>query len=138
MQARSLITGQDRMITVKLVSTQSGRLSVTNIYSILRRFWPANLIESVRSMRAMKSGDGACFDIYEDQIARFMDNWTHLQTAEAGRLDFDVSRCTELPELDEDAGPMSAKTRKRKAKGKGAGKTAGSKSGNQASILFAD
>ena len=107
MQARSLITGQDRMITVKLESTASGRLSVTNIYSILRRFWPANLIESVRSMRGMKSGSGACFDLYEDQIARFMDNWTHLQTAEAGRLDFDVSRCTELPELDEDAGPMS-------------------------------
>lgn len=33
----------------------------------------------------------------------FMDNWTHLREAEGSRLDFEVSKCTELPELDEDA-----------------------------------
>jgi len=66
MQARSLITGQDRMITVKLESTQQGRLSVENVNAILRRFWPPTIIDSVRTMRGMKSGAGAVFDMYED------------------------------------------------------------------------
>jgi hypothetical protein len=53
-------------------------------------------------MRGIKNGAGAVFDLYEDQFARFMDNWTHLQESEAGRLDFVVSKCTEIPELAED------------------------------------
>ena len=55
LNARSLITGQERMVTVKLESTQSGRLSVSNVYSILRRFWPPALIDSVRTMRGMRN-----------------------------------------------------------------------------------
>ena len=100
--ARSLITGQDRMITVKVESSQGGRISVSQVYSILRRFWPPAIGDSVRTMRAIKNGAGAVFDLYEDQFNRFMDNWTHLQEAEAGRLDFVVGKCTDLPELAED------------------------------------
>ena len=103
LNARSLITGQDRMITCKLESIQNGQLSTQNVFSILRRYWPEALVNTVRTMRAMKSGLGACFDLYEDQYTRFMDNWTHLREAEGSRLDFEVSKCTELPELDEDA-----------------------------------
>ena len=66
LNARSLITGQDRMITVKLESNQQGRLSVSNVYSILRRFWPPALIDSVRTMRGMRNQAGAVFDLYED------------------------------------------------------------------------
>ena len=66
LNARSLITGQDRMLTVKLESNQGGRLSVSNVYSILRRFWPPALIDSVRTMRGMRSQAGAVFDLYED------------------------------------------------------------------------
>lgn len=91
------------MITVKLESTQNGRLSVENVYAILRRYWPETLINSVRTMRGMKSGAGACFDLYEDQFSRFMDNWTHLKQQEGDRLDFEVIKCTDLPELDEDS-----------------------------------
>jgi len=58
-------------------------------------------------MRGTRSQVGAVFDLYEDQYARFMDGWAHLQEAEAGRLDFDVGKCTELPELAEDD-PMSS------------------------------
>lgn len=55
-------------------------------------------------MRGIKSGSGAVFDLYEDQFSRFMDGWKHLQESEKGRLDFEVSKCTELPELDENSG----------------------------------
>ena len=54
------------MITVKLESNQQGRLSVSNVYSILRRFWPPALIDSVRTMRGMRNQAGAVFDLYED------------------------------------------------------------------------
>ena len=105
--ARSLITGQDRMITVKLESTQGGRLSVSNVYSILRRYWPPAIVDSVRTMRGIKSFAGAVFDLQEDQYLRFIDGWEHLQEAEAGRLDFEVGKCAQLPELAEDD-PMSS------------------------------
>ena len=110
MLSRSLITGQDRMITVKLESTQNGRLSTDNVNAILRRFWPPAIVDSVRTMRGMKSGAGAVFDLYEDQYSRFIDSWKHLQEQEGSRLDFDVGQCKELPELDEDcsdSGPAS-------------------------------
>ena len=55
----------------------------------------------------MRSQAGAVFDLYEDQYARFFDGWNHLQEAEAGRLDFDVAKCSDLPELAEDD-PMSS------------------------------
>ena len=66
LNARSLITGQDRMITVKLESTINGRLSVSNVYSILRRYWPPAIADTVRTMRGMRSQAGAVFDLYED------------------------------------------------------------------------
>ena len=102
LMARSLISGQDRMLTVKLESTNGSRMAVTAVYGILRRFWPPAIADNVRTMRGTRSQAGAVFDLYEDQYARFMDGWAHLQEAEAGRLDFDVAKCTELPELAED------------------------------------
>jgi len=54
------------MITVKVESSQGGRISVNQVYSILRRFWPPAIGDSVRTMRAIKNGAGAVFDLYED------------------------------------------------------------------------
>ena len=65
--ARSLITGAERMLTIKLQHTQNGRLSVQNVFMILKKFWPPQLADSARSMRGMRNGQGAVFDIYEDQ-----------------------------------------------------------------------
>ena len=90
------------MITVKLESNQGGRLNVSQVYSILKRYWPPTVAESVRTMRGMSNGAGACFDLYEDQYSRFMDNWAHLKDTDRGKLDFDVCKCAELPELNED------------------------------------
>jgi len=67
LNARSLITGQDRMITVKLESTAGTRLNVSAVFSILRRFWPPAIVDSVRTMRGTQSQAGAVFDLYEDQ-----------------------------------------------------------------------
>jgi hypothetical protein len=53
-------------------------------------------------MRSMKNGQGAVFDIYEDQYQRFIDNFEHLKEQEKDRIDFFVERCQELPELLEE------------------------------------
>ena len=66
LSARSLITGQERMITIKLSSNQGTRISVSNVYNILRRYWPPATVDSVRTMRGMKNMQGAVFDVYED------------------------------------------------------------------------
>jgi len=54
------------MITVKLESTQQGRLSTDNVLAILRRFWPPQVADGVRTMRGMSNGHGAVFDLFED------------------------------------------------------------------------
>lgn len=103
LSTRSLITGQERMITIKIISTlNGGRISVSNVYNILRRYWPPQTVDGVRTMRGLKNQSGAVFDIYEDHFMRFMDNYEHLKEQEGSRLDFDVDKCTELPELAED------------------------------------
>lgn len=43
---------------------------------------------------------GAVFDVSEDQIGRFDDIFIHLR--EEKRLDFEIGRCKELPELKEE------------------------------------
>ena len=58
------------MVTVKLESTQANRISVQAVYSILRRFWPPAICDSVRSMKGMRNQSGAVFDLYEDQYIR--------------------------------------------------------------------
>ena len=90
------------MITIKLQSNQGGRITVSNVYNILRRYWPPATVDNVRTMRGMKNMEGAVFDVYEDQFTRFMDSYEHLKEQEGSRLDFDIEKCTELPELAED------------------------------------
>jgi ATP-dependent RNA helicase DDX21 len=102
LKARSLITGAEHVLTCKMESLFNGKLSVQNVYSILKRYWPPQLADGVRSMRGMRNGQGAVFDIYEDQYQRFIDNFEHLKEQEGDRLDFTVERCNDLPEVVEE------------------------------------
>jgi hypothetical protein len=47
-------------------------------------------------MRVRKDGMGVVFDIYEDQVDRFIEIFTHLKETDS-KVDFEVTRCTELP-----------------------------------------
>lgn len=68
----------------------------------MHRWWPPRLADSIRTIKAIKNSLGALFDIYEDQYDRFMDNFEHIYNSEGDRLGFEVERCHELPELQED------------------------------------
>lgn len=68
----------------------------------MKKYWPSQIADSYRGMRALKDYNGVVFDIYEDQFDRFMDNYNHLK--ETSKIDFTVSKCNELPELAEENG----------------------------------
>ena len=54
-------------------------------------------------MKGRKDTLGVVFDVPENKYERFMDVYKHLTETES-RLDFSISKCTELPELSEDFG----------------------------------
>jgi len=101
--ARSLLTGQEKLLTLAMRSSQeNGKLTVTNCRQYLDRWWGGRTADNIRVIKGIKNSMGALFDIYEDQYDRFMDNFDHIYLQEGDRLEFAVDRCQELPELLED------------------------------------
>lgn len=77
---KSLLTGQEKSFTIRLFNTQNQRLTQNNVYSILRKYWPAQLGDNVRSMRSLKNWKGVVFDVHEDVYERFMDVYEHVRS----------------------------------------------------------
>jgi len=101
---RSLITGQENQLTIKMTNTQGQTLNTTACYSILRKYWEPRVAEQVRQMRGIQGGMGTVFDVYEDKFDRFMENFHFLKERDGERIDFIIERCSDLPELAEDDG----------------------------------
>ena len=78
-----------------------GNLRHNNGYSILKRYWDPRTAEQVRNMKSLRSGSGVVFDIKSDHYDGFLENFERLKET-SDRIDFDVRKCTEMPELDED------------------------------------
>jgi ATP-dependent RNA helicase DDX21 len=81
MAARSLLTGQERQLTMKMIPTSPNQARTLDSYlarEFLDRWWTGRLADSIRVLRTIKNKGGAVFDIYEDQYDRFMDNFTHI------------------------------------------------------------
>ena len=53
-------------------------------------------------MKCFKDNTGACFDVQASDTERFSDIFEHETTNK--QVDFQVSRCTSLPELKEEVG----------------------------------
>jgi hypothetical protein len=52
-------------------------------------------------MKPRRDGMGVVFDIYEDQVERFVEISEHLRETDS-KTDFEAKRCLELPELVEE------------------------------------
>jgi ATP-dependent RNA helicase DDX21 len=84
MAARSLLTGQEHQLTMKMFPTstnnpnQARTLDSQLAREFLDRWWPGRLADSIRVLRTIKNKGGAVFDINEDQYDRFMDTFTHI------------------------------------------------------------
>lgn len=54
-------------------------------------------------MKTLRSGSGVVFDLRSDHFEGFVENFERLRETQE-RIDFDVRKCTEMPELEEDGG----------------------------------
>ena len=79
-----------------------GRLGASNAYSILRKYWEPRVCDSVKNMKSFRDGSGVVFDIKSDHFDSFIDNFARLKET-GDRIDFDVVKCTDLPDIDDDA-----------------------------------
>merc|ERR1711924_353684 len=104
---KSLLNGQEGMQTVILKSTMTrGRLANGSAYSILKKYWDPKTVEHVRNMKTLRNGTGVVFDLRADWFEAFMENFQRLYETN-DRIDFDVQKCSEMPELEEDGGTQS-------------------------------
>ena len=95
--ARSLLTGEEHMLTLKMTSISEGTpLSKDACRSIIERWWSARIINP-DSIHGMGDGMGVVFDIQNSYYERFLDNYDHIKNQEGLKLDFIVARCQELP-----------------------------------------
>jgi hypothetical protein len=101
---RSLLTGQERCITLEMKAASGKWPSASSTANmILRKYWPNQMVEQIRNMRTLKDGTGVVFDVYEDKCERFMDVFLHLKDSDS-RVDFIVQKCSSLPDLFEEGG----------------------------------
>ena len=71
---RSLLNGQDNMVTVKM-TVQRGSMTTQSCYAILKKYWDPRVVDYVHSVKPMKDGMGVVFDIREEKWESFQDNF---------------------------------------------------------------
>ena len=77
--ARSLLTGEEHMLTLKMTSIERGRpLSKDACLSIIERWWSSRIINPT-SIKGMNDGAGVVFDIQNSYYERFLDNYDHIK-----------------------------------------------------------
>ena len=100
--SKSILNGQEGMTSAIMTTTvQRGRLGHGAAYSILKKYWDPRTSEQVKSMRALRSGSGVVFDIRTEVFEAFMENFERIAETQ-DHVDFDIRKCTEMPELEED------------------------------------
>jgi len=96
---RSLMTGQERCVTFTMKFKEEGQ-GMNHFYANMRKYFAANLVDSIKNPRQVKTRDGVVFDLFEDQVQRFQDSVDNITDT----VDFEVQRAVTLPELLEDEG----------------------------------
>lgn len=86
-----------------MMTMQRGQLDYKSAYGVLRKYWDPRIGDNVRNMKSLRDGSGVVFDIKSDHFEVFMENFERLKETERN-CDFDVSKCTELPDLEEETG----------------------------------
>jgi hypothetical protein len=84
-----------------MIRGMSNRINVGQTFQILRQYWHGRQVESIKVVKPLKDGSGCVFDLWEEHKERFMDNYYYLKDNDS-RVDFDIQRCKELPELQEE------------------------------------
>jgi hypothetical protein len=74
--------------------------AVSLVWNVLRRYLPENITTNIKGMKCFKDNTGACFDVQASDTERLCDIFEHETSGKT--VDFQVSRCTSLPELKEE------------------------------------
>ena len=82
------------------MTVNRGMIEFRNAHGILRKYWEPRVVENVRNMKVFKDGTGVVFDIKSENFEAFIDNYERLKEIEA-RLDFEIQKCNELPDLED-------------------------------------
>jgi hypothetical protein len=81
------------MLTLIITSINEGSAFSKDVcVSIIEKWW-SNRIVDPSTIKGIKDGSGAVFDIKDDYYERFLDNYEHIKNQEGSRLDFVVKRC---------------------------------------------
>jgi hypothetical protein len=102
LQSKSVLNGQEGNTSIKMTVSR-GSLDYRQAYGILRKYWDPRVGDNVRNMKCFRDGSGVVFDIKSDHYEAFMDNFERLKETES-RCDFELAKCTELPDLEDEAG----------------------------------
>jgi hypothetical protein len=70
-------------------------------WTYLRSAVPPKNTESLKGIRIKKDGSGVVFDVWEDKVERFLYGPEYLRERD-GKVDFDIMKCTALPDLVEE------------------------------------
>ena len=105
MIARSMLNGQENMVTYQIVLDKPF-YAISFVWNVIRKYCPDAISTQVKGMRAFKDMTGAVFDVPEHLSNRIEDIFLH--ECEERRVDFKFSRAKELPELKEDENRFGA------------------------------
>jgi len=98
--SKSLLTGQEYYTTMKMSNARGG-MGFRDAQSVLRKYWDPRVSDNVRNMKMFRNGNGVVFDIRSETVEAFLENFERLKET-GDRIDFDICKCTDLPELEED------------------------------------
>lgn len=70
-------------------------------WTYLRSAVPPKNTDNLKGIRVKKDGTGVIFDVWEDKVERFLYGPEYLRERD-GKVDFDIFKCTSLPELVEE------------------------------------
>ena len=95
---KSLLTGRDNMVTIKMFVEQGKQLNEDAARTIISKYWDQRTEANIREMRTFSDGCGVCFDVRTRDAEGFIENFEHLKrTQDPKRVDFMVQRCKSLP-----------------------------------------
>lgn len=83
---------------------QRGYIDSRQAYGILRKYWDPRVGDHTRNMKNFRDGTGIVFDIKSEHFEGFMDNFERLKETEGHKIDFDITKCTDLPDLEDEPG----------------------------------
>lgn len=98
--ARSLLTGEDGMVTYLLKGSKEIR-NVSYAYKVLQRSFSEAVTSSIKGIRLIKNGEAVVFDIPETDAENLDAEFKQEACSKRG-LPFTLEKATEVPEFEEE------------------------------------